>query len=124
MKTKTIIELLTLSSSLYILAKDSNLLDRFNELSEKGKDGLNKLASEEQYDGEGNQLEFLDKVILKSVQAKEELEEKIEELIVKFYKKINVAHTDEIIALNEKLKKADRTIALLEARLNKLEAPK
>ena len=123
MKTKTILELLTLSSSLYILAKDSNLLDRFNEISEKGKDGLNKLASEEQYDGEGNQLEFLDKVIQKSVQAKEELEQKIEELIVAFYKKINVAHTDEIMALNEKLKKADRTIALLEARLNKLEAP-
>jgi polyhydroxyalkanoate synthesis regulator phasin len=121
MKTKTILELLTLSSSLYFLAKDAKLLERFHELSEKGKDNLNKMASETQFDDDGNPLEFMDKIIFKSVQAKEELEQKIEELIVKFYKKINVAHTDEIRALNEKLEKADRAIALLEARLNKIE---
>ena len=50
------------------------------------------------------------------------MNEKIEELVVKFYKKINVAHLDEIKALNEKLEKLDATVALLEARLNKLEA--
>ena len=38
------------------------------------------------------------------------------------YKKINVAHLDEIKALNEKLEKTDALIALLEARINVLEA--
>jgi len=67
-------------------------------------------------------LEFIDKVVLKIQEFKEELNEKIEEGVIKFYKKINVAHLDEIKALNEKIEKADMAIALLEARLNKLEA--
>ncbi len=124
MKTKTLLELLTLSSSLYFLVKDTQLLDRFNEISEKGKDDLNKVASEVQLDDDGNELEFIDKIIFKTSQVKEELEEKIEELIIKFYKKINVAHLDEITALNEKLEKSDKKIALLEARLNHLESNK
>ena len=122
MKTKTILELLTLSSSIYYLAKDTKFLDKISEFSEKGKDNLNKIVSESQLDDNGNELEFADKIILKTHELKEELNEKIEELIVKFYKKINVAHLDEIKALNEKLEKLDATIALLEARLNKLEA--
>ena len=73
-------------------------------------------------DDDGNELEFVDKIILKTHELKEELHEKIEELVVTFYKKINVAHLDEIKALNEKIGALDATVALLEARLNKLEA--
>ena len=122
MKTKTIIELLTLSSSIYVLAKETNLLDRINEYAEKGKDGINKIVSESQLDENGNELDFADKIIVKTHELKEELYEKIEELVVQFYKKINVAHTDEIKALNENLEKSNALIALLEARINKLEA--
>lgn len=122
MKTKTLLELLTLTSSIYYLAKDTQLIDRINELSEKGKDNFNKIISESQLDEDGNELPFADKIILKASQVKEELEEKIEELVVKFYKKINIAHLDEIKALNEKVEKSDKAIALLEARLNHLEA--
>lgn len=121
MKTKTILELLTLSSSIYYLARDTQFLDKINEFSEKGKDTLNKIMSESQLDEDGNELEFVDKIILKTHELKEELNEKIEELVVKFYKKINVAHLDEIKALNEKLKKLDSTVALIEAKLNKME---
>lgn len=42
MKTKTLLELLTLSSSLYFIVKDTQLIDRFNEMTEKGKKGLIK----------------------------------------------------------------------------------
>lgn len=122
MKTKTILELLTLSSSLYYLAKDTKFLDKISAFSEKGKDNLNKIVSESQLDENGNELEFADKIILKTHELKEELNEEIEELIVKFYKKINVTHLDEIKALNEKLEKLDMTVALLEARLNKMKA--
>lgn len=124
MKTKTILELLTLSSSLYYLAKDNQLIERFNDMSEKGKHSINKVMSESQIDDDGNEMEFIDKIIFKTSQAKAELEEKIEELIIKFYKKVNIAHIDEIRALNEKVEKSDATIALLEARLNHLEAKK
>lgn len=122
MKTKTLLEILTLSSSLYYIARDTHLLDKINELSEKSKDNINKVMSESQLDENGNELEFIDKIILKSHELKEELDEKIEELVAKFYKKINVAHLDEIKALNIKLEKLEASVALLEARLNKLES--
>jgi polyhydroxyalkanoate synthesis regulator phasin len=122
MKTKTILELLTLTSSLYILAKDNQILEKISTLSEKGKAEIDKIISESQLDENGKELEFIDKVVLKIQEFKEELNEKIEEGVIKFYKKINVAHLDEIKALNEKIEKADMAIALLEARLNKLEA--
>ena len=122
MKTKTILELLTLSSSLYYIARDHQLLERISEYSEKGKDNVNRILSESKLDENGNELEFVDKIILKTHELKEELDEKIEELVVTFYKKINVAHLDEVKALNEKIEQLDATVALLEARLNKLEA--
>lgn len=122
MKTKTILELLTLSSSLYILVKDTQILEKISTLSEKGKDEINKIISESKLDENGNELEFIDKLILKIHELKEELNEKIEERVIKFYKKINIAHLDEIKSLNEKIERADMAIALLEARLKKLEA--
>ena len=121
MKTKTILELLTLSSSIYFLARDTQFLDKISEFSEKGKDNINRVVSESKLDEDGNELEFIDKIILKTHELKDELDDKIEELVVKFYKKINVAHLDEIKALNEKLVKLDANVALLEARLNKME---
>jgi hypothetical protein len=121
MKTKTLLELVMLSSSIYHLAKDAEVLERINQMSEKGKDNINKVASETILDDDGQPLELMDKIIYKTSQLKDEFEEKIEELVIKFYKKINVAHIDDIQALNEKLEKADMAIALLEARINKLD---
>jgi len=121
MKTKTLLELVMLSSSIYHLAKDTELLERIQQMSDKGKDNINKVASETILDEDGNPMELLDKIVYKTSQLKEEFEQKIEELVVKFYKKINVAHLDDIRALNDKLEKADMAIALLEARLNKME---
>lgn len=122
MKTKTILELLTLSSSLYYIARDTQVLDRLSELSEKGKDNLNKIMSERPLDEHGKEMEFVDRIIAKTQELREELNEKIEKQVVKFYKKINVAHLDEIKALNEKLEALDATVALLEARINHLES--
>ena len=121
MKTKTLLELVMLSSSIYHLAKDTELLERIQEMSAKGKDNINKVASETVLDEEGNPMELMDKIVFKTSQLKEEFDQKIEELVVKFYKKINVAHLDDIRALQHKLEKADMAIALLEARLNKME---
>lgn len=121
MKTKTVVELVMLSSAIYRLAKDSELLERIQDMSEKGKDNINKMATETILDDDGNPMELMDKLLYKTSQLKDEFEHKIEELVVKFYKKINVAHLDDIRALNEKVEKADMAIALLEARLNKME---
>jgi len=122
MKTKSIVELLNLSASLYVLARDTELLERIKDYSEKGKDELNKIISESKVDENGDELEFIDKIKLITEELREELNEKVEALVIKFYKKINVAHVEEIKGLHEKIEKAANEIALLEARLNKLEA--
>jgi BMFP domain-containing protein YqiC len=96
-------------------------MEKIQEYSEKSKHSINQVAADPLLDDDGNELELMDKIIHKAGEMKQELEMKIEELVATFYKKINVAHLDEIKALNEKQDKADRTIALLEARLNKLE---
>ena len=124
MKIKTLIELLSLSSSIYYVAHDSQLLERLKVMSEKGVENINKTFSESEYDENGNEIEFMEKIIHKTKEAKEEIEERIEELVIQFYKKINLAHLDEIKALNEKVEKSDMKVALLEARLNKLESIK
>lgn len=123
MKAKTLLELLSLSSSLYMLSKDEELMAKLRSMAEKGKDKVNKALSEPMFDEEGKELEIVDKLIRKSAQVKEDIELKIEEMVAQFYKKVNIAHLDEIKALNEKLKDADKAIALLEARINKLEQP-
>jgi len=122
MKTRTLIELVTLSSSLYVLARDTHFLDKFGEWSEGKAKDVNEIASETILDDDGNELELFDKIKLKAEQVKTELEAKIEEVVSKVYKKINIAHLNDINALKDKLENADATIALLEARLNKLEA--
>ena len=121
MRTKTILELLTISAGIYHFAKDTQLLERISTLSEKGKDGLNEFMGESMLDEDGNEMEFVDKIIFKTAQLKKEFEEKVEELVAVFYEKVNIAHTDQIMALTTKLEQAAKDIALLEARLNKLE---
>ncbi|MFD1294386.1 hypothetical protein ACFQ5N_11115 [Lutibacter holmesii] len=121
MKTKSIVEFLSLSCSLYVLAKNTELLERIKELSGKGKDEIDKIISETKLDENGEELKAIDKIILKSFELKEEFYEKVEQLVAEFYKKVNIAHIEEINGLNARVEQADRTIALLEARLNKLE---
>ncbi|MCB0477203.1 MAG: hypothetical protein KDC84_03515 [Crocinitomicaceae bacterium] len=122
MKAKTLLELVTLSASLYQLSKDEELMHRLKTMAEKGKDRINKAVSDPVVDENGNEMEFVDKLIHKAGQAKEELEQKIEEVVADFYKKVNIAHIDEIKGLKSQLEEQDKVIALLEARLNKLEA--
>lgn len=120
MKAKTLVELLTLSSSLYVLSKDTQLMDRLKEMADSGKTKINKAMEREQNE-DGTDMDFLDQLIVKAGQAKEELEDRIEVAVATFYKKINVAHTDEIRSLSEKLTQAEKSIALMEARLNELD---
>ncbi len=122
MKTKTLIELITLSSSLYVLARETHALDKLSEWSEDKVKDVNDIASESILDKDGNELGLTDKIKRKAEEVKVELETKIEDVVSKVYKKINIAHLDDIKALKGNLEKADASIALLEARLNKLEA--
>lgn len=121
MKAKTFLELITLSSTLYTISKETHLMEKLAAMSEQGKDKINEFMKESMVDENGNEVEFMDKLVLKAHQAKEELEAKIGEMVVTFYEKINVAHTDQIRGLEERLEQLSKDLALAEARINHLE---
>jgi polyhydroxyalkanoate synthesis regulator phasin len=122
MKAKTLLELVTLSASLYSFSQNEEMMNRLKEMTEKGKDRINRAVNDPVLDEHGEEMEFVDKMIHKAAQAKDELEQKIEDMVAQFYQKVNIAHTDEINALHKKLEDSDKTIALLEARLNQIES--
>lgn len=122
MKARTLVELLTLSSNLYMLSKDKELMEKFHNMADKGKEKINSFMSSTTRDEDGNEMEFLQKLALKAHDVKEELEAKIGEMVTQFYHKVNIAHTDEIKALHAKIEDLSKTVALLEARLNRYES--
>lgn len=122
MKTKTLIELITLTSSLYVLGRDTHILEKINEWTGDVTKDVNNVGSESILDKDGNQLELIDKIKLKAEHIKEELETRIEDVVTKVYKKMNIAHLDEIKGLQVKIEKVEAASALLEARINQLES--
>ncbi len=121
MKAKTLLELVTLSSTLYTISKETHLMEKLTALSEQGKDKINDFMSEKVVDENGNEVQFLDKLVLKAHEAKEDLEVKIGEMVAAFYEKVNIAHTDQLKGLELKVEQLQKDLALAEARINHLE---
>lgn len=124
MKAKTFIELAALSANLYAISKETHLLEKLKDLSEKGKNNINDFMSEKIVDENGNEVPFTEKLLLKAKEAQEELETKIGEMIAAFYEKVNIAHTDKLKSLEDQLEEVNRNLALAEARINQLESNK
>ena len=108
MRAKTFIELLTLSSNLYLISKDKELLDRLGEMAERGKNKINDLMEDLSDDSDDGRI--LHKILYKAQQAKEELEKKMEEIAVNIYGKMHIAHTDEIKTLTEQIENLKKSI--------------
>lgn len=121
MRTKTFLELLTLSSNLYLIAKDTNALEKIHEYTEMGKDKINAFAKEKIVDSEGNELEFVDKMVLKMHEAKEELENKIGEVVETMYEKMRIAHTNQINEMHDKIEALTKELSLAKSRIDVLE---
>lgn len=124
MKAKTFLELVSLSTTLYTISKETHLMEKLAAVSEQGKDKINEFMKERMVDENGNEVEFLDKLLIKANEAKEELEVKIGEMVAAFYEKVNIAHVDKITGLEARLEQMSKDLALAEARLNHLEKNK
>lgn len=121
MRTKTFLELMTLSSNLYLIAKDTNALEKIHEYSAKGKDSINEFVKEKITDSDGNELEFVDKMVFKMHEAKEELENKIASVVETMYHKMNITHTNQLADLEEKISTLTKEVSLANERIKKLE---
>jgi polyhydroxyalkanoate synthesis regulator phasin len=122
MKAKTFLELVALSANLYSISKENHLMDKLKDFSEDGKDKINSFMSEKVLDENGNEIEFMDRLMIKAQEAKGELEQKIGEMVATFYEKVNIAHVDKIKELEEKVELVKRELALAEARISHLES--
>jgi polyhydroxyalkanoate synthesis regulator phasin len=105
-----------------MIAKDTEALDKIKEYSERGKDAINDFVKEKITDEDGNELEFVDKMLLKLHELKEELDAKIAEGVETAYEKMRIAHTNDIKALNEKVDALTKELSLAQSRLDALEA--
>ena len=121
MRTKTFVDLLLLSSNLYMIAKDTDAIEKIKEYSEQGKDKVNDFMKEKVTDSEGNELEFVDKMVVKIGEAKQEIEEKIEKVVIKMYDKMNIAHSDQIESLENKINSLTKDLSLANERIQGLE---
>lgn len=122
MKAKTFLELISLSTTIYTISKQTDLLEKIGDLTDQGKEKLNDFMKEKMVDEQGNEIEFVDKLVLKIQEAKKDLEEKIGEVVASFYEKINIVHTDQLKAMEERLDQLTKSLALAEARINHLES--
>jgi polyhydroxyalkanoate synthesis regulator phasin len=121
MKARTLVDLVTLSSVLYTISKETHLMDKLSDLSEQGKEKLNAFMKEQQLDEEGKEMPFFDRLMNKAHEAKEELDQKMAEMMEGFYTKIKIAHTNQIEELTLEIEQLKKEMALAEARINHLE---
>jgi polyhydroxyalkanoate synthesis regulator phasin len=124
MKAKTFLELMTLSTNLYMLSQDEALMAKLKSYMEQGKNKIDEFVSEPVIDENGNELEFVDKLLKKAHEAREDMNTKVEEMVTALYNKMNIAHTDEIKGLELRIEELSRQLALAEARINHLETTK
>ena len=122
MKAKTFLELVTLSANIYAISKDTHLLDKLKDLSEDGVDKINEFMKEKVLDEDGNEVEFTERLLLKAREAREELDRKIGAAVAVMYEKMNIAHTDRIKELEDRIDQLNKDLALAEARINHLES--
>lgn len=103
MKGKTFLELLTLSTTLYAISKETNLLEKLSDLGEQGKEKINAFVKEKVVDEDGNEMEFMDRLAQRAQQAKEDLESKIGEMVETLYSKMNIVHVKRIEELEKEI---------------------
>lgn len=100
MKAKTMLQLLTLSSNLYLISKDKELMDKLSKLLAEGKEKLDDFLDDDlPEDQEGT----LHRLYRKAKEAEKEFEKKVEDFVEKTYEKMHIAHTNEIDKLQAQI---------------------
>ncbi len=121
MKTKSIVELAAISSTLYTLSKDKELREKLVQWAEKGKDKVNEFVKDKMVDEEGKELDFMEKIAVKMEESAKEMEDKISETVSSLYSKMNITHTDELAKIKERYDDMKKELSLTKSRLTKLE---
>lgn len=120
MRAKSLIELLTLSTNLYIISKDEKFMENMAEMTQKGKEKLKDFIDS----GEGGEGELAQKIFDKASEVKEQIEKKMEEVAQRVYEKMQIAHVNQVKSLELEISELKKELALTEAKLANLELRK
>jgi hypothetical protein len=121
MKARTLVELAAISSTLYTLSKDQELLDKLSQWAEKGKDKIYYFVQEKAVDDDGRELDFLEKLTARIESSRHDLEERVGDLVKSTYDRMQIAHTDKIEKLEQQLDAMKNELTLVHTMLNKQE---
>lgn len=120
MRTRTLIDLLSLSSNLYLIARDEELMKHLKEWSAQARKKATEVWDDLGDEGEED-AELLERILKRVKNAREEFDRKVAETAEKVYKKMHLAHENDVKALENKVEELKRELALAEARIIKLE---
>lgn len=124
MRVKSLIELLTVSTNLYMISKDEEFMQNLSEMIQKGKKKAEDIIDEFSDEDEEGEEKLIQKLLHKVQKAKVELDRKIEEAAIKVYEKMHIAHADEVKRLSDEVDHLKRELSLTEARVVNLESKK
>jgi polyhydroxyalkanoate synthesis regulator phasin len=121
MKARTLVELAAISSTLYTISKDQELLDKLNQWAEKGKDKINSFVKEKIVDEDGRELDFLEKLSARIESSRKDLEEKVGDLVKTTYDRMQIAHTDKIEKLEHQIENLKKELSQIQSKAAKSE---
>lgn len=120
MKARTLIDLLSLSSNLYLIARDEELMKHLKEWSSQARKKATEVWDNLGDEGEEDS-ELLDRLLQRAKKAREEFDRKMAETAEKVYHKMHLAHANDVKNLETRVEELKRELALAEARIIKLE---
>jgi hypothetical protein len=121
MKARTLVELAAISSTLYTISKDQELLDKLNQWAEKGKEKINAFVKEKSVDENGKEMDFLEKLASRIETSRHDMEERVGELVRSSYDRMHIVHKDEIEKISHQLETLKKELAIVHTKLNKQE---
>lgn len=112
MKTRTLIELLTLGSNLYLMSQDKELMEKLAHMVKEGKQKLDDFLHNEGAE-EYDETTLLHKLAEKAKDVEQKFEKRLEEAAIKIYQKLHIAHINEIEALQKEISVLKEELAQL-----------
>lgn len=119
MKARTLVELAAISSTIYTISKDKELIDKLNQWAEKGKEKINSFVKEKSFDEDGRELDFMEKLTSRMEESRKDMELRINDLVKSTYERMNVAHTDQLSELKVQLGELRKELSLLKTKVAK-----
>lgn len=110
--------MLSLSTNLYVILKDEELMHKLSGMVEKGREHYNDVFHP---DEDENPEPIIERLLAKAHEAKAELEERLNNAAEAAYSKLHIAHTKEIEKLQEQIYVTEGKLVAVETRLAVLE---